>query len=324
MLPFHSKQFCLTECPHLNVLLHEPQPTVLELKVVQQPHGLSRRLAVLQLLGSAFHEAFRFSDQLRLSLPRPLQLNLVIGIGALGYFLEKTASATPNRIIFRVSKQWPSIPSTSNRPHPAALQFRTVWFDNKFYKSIFDGVAETFQWVELVDPSVQTIRRLKLSQQCRMGPLGPVWPQFCRLRPETPVYVEYQHRDQYPVSFFGTVHDLRGRLKQLDGPTTRRFWNMQINLWPLMKHKIYRHLLRQCTPQLPRLTLSDLESLPEDVVRALPSFYTYDQWLKLTDGRPLTQQYQPTEHFQPARLCSTDDYRKAILLSTLVQKQLRV
>ena len=156
--------------------------------------------------------------------PRP-QLNCVIALGCLGYFVDTADTrATATRLIVR--SEWPNAPAHActfaeqdPRDHrrrsakavvPSArlFQMQTLWSgsDQVFRTSYYDLVCAKFDWVDREGLFESTVASARHDGTLRLRPLDLA--MLRKTDAATPLYAEYARHDGCVVSFFGTAGDV--------------------------------------------------------------------------------------------------------------------
>ena len=213
----------------------------------------------------------RFSLQMH---PRP-QLNLIIALGCLGYFIESVSARD-----ITVVEKWPSQPVSSAEgpavmPDAHAFQFQTVWRQNKFFTSYYNLVDSEFKWVHrsnLFEADVATQKKRRLLK------LRPLDLASLHHEPEiTPIYLEYRRHDGAPIGFFGTVGDVLAKYDLLKDASAgqRQLASSSMYYAPREKHLVIVALLnKQHQPPMPSLTVDNVNWLPAAALQNLAKLWT--------------------------------------------------
>ena len=198
-------------------------------------HVRTKRSAYVKALGHALHlvaqahaadrqASSEFADRQTSSefseagfvvfmMPRP-QLNCVIALGCLGYFVDvdKAAGAEGKRLLVR--SEWP-LAEEDAEADAHDFQLQTVWHPKTgvFRTSYYDLCRNQFDWVQRDGVFENYIASRKARRELHLVPLQLARMQ--RTHERTQVYVEYERHDGRPVSFFGAASDVVAKMTML-------------------------------------------------------------------------------------------------------------
>lgn len=218
---------------------------------------LSRK-ACIRLVGIALAQATKPPFQLKrsglkcfLRMPVPVQLNLLISLAALGVFIKKVKQITKNgrdEVHFLLTESWP-IPILP-KMDPGALQFRTIFSDNAFWRSEFDMSTNDFKWRKKTSYRYQELAYMKRNHMLMMEPTKRYIDRMREIA-RTPhlnkhsrsLYIEmYQHRHQntataVKICFVGNVVDFLRKYDLLpDGSNGKmQLLNSWVHTYPLQR-----------------------------------------------------------------------------------------
>lgn len=249
----------------------------LALKVVCPRFLRLRRTTYVKAVGYALHlvEEAQGPQSLKAFTlqmhPRP-QLNLVIAIGCLGYFVSKA-----NAKELQVREAWPTSTASSpdTLPDPHLFQFQTVWYKQKFLTSYYDLVDSEFKWIQrpsLFEADV-TAQKKRNSLSLRYLDLAALHHE----NEDARIYLEYNRHDGARISFFGTVGDVIAKYDLLKEGSfgQRQLASSRAYYIPRTKHLVIVALLnKKRQPPMPILTVENVEWLPEPALKNLAKLWT--------------------------------------------------
>lgn len=185
---------------------------------------ISRKVCI-RVLGLALSRAIKPPFQFRrqagflctLRMPAPAQLNLLIGLGALGVFIKFQKEMDTGRedgrkvLQFKLSERWPSpiLPQMD----PEALQFRCVFSDSHFLHAEYNLVSNRFEWRKKTSYRYRELAYLKrknlLNQVPATKDLVESMKRMDLVKQRRTIYVEMPHISQPSITicFVGAIID---------------------------------------------------------------------------------------------------------------------
>ena len=182
-----------------------------------------------------------------LFLPAYIQLNVLIAIAALGFFLQSKGKQN-NNVKFCIRRDWPMpVPPDMRRggafPNAAALQFHTIWNDarNCFYTSEFCTQKLLFEWRRKSSPRFKRMAYLKRQNMLNMEKFSKIRESLEDVDDKNqPMYVEYEHMGHVNVSFLGSVNDVLKKFRLLPSGARGKkdMLDARVHTFPLVRPRL--------------------------------------------------------------------------------------
>lgn len=217
-----------------------------------------------------------------LYLPEHIQLNVLIAIAALGFFLQSKGKQN-NNVKFCIRRDWPMPVSPDMRrgafPDAAALQFHTIWDDahNCFYTSEFCTQKLLFEWRRKCSPRFRRMAYLKRQNMLNMEKFSKVRASLEDIDDKKqPMYLEYEHMGHVKVSFLGSVNDVLKKFRLLPSGARgkKEMLDARVHTFPLMRQRLAMVAARTYADRvlfedqsLPSVNVSDLTKSDETFLR---------------------------------------------------------
>jgi hypothetical protein len=240
----------------------------------------------------------------RLTMHKPVQLNVLIALAALGVYLKPVAALDKEELVFELHEDWPiaiDSPNSIGWVDATALQFRTVWHPVRqiFVASEYCTQKNTFVWRAKQCYRYRQYAYFKKRNLLMFEKASEVVERLRRLdfdEKKQTLYLEYQHI-QTPVSFMGTVQDFLRKHELLQSKSESQGFqalnNAKVHTFVLVRKELAEQaakMLRLVDQpsniekrlSVPHITASDILRCPELLIRNTVTMFTNQRLVAAT------------------------------------------
>lgn len=213
---------------------------------------ISRKVCI-RVLGMALAQAIKLPFQFRrksgflctLRMPLPVQVNILIALGALGVYIKFHKKITGTKdgypmIELKLTEQWPApiLPQMDAE----ALQFRTIFLNKGFLRSEYNISTNRFEWRKKTSYRYQELAYLKQNNMLMLTQPTEDVVHAMRMmdlnkQQQRTLYVEMEHHIQKDITiyFIGRVIDFIRKFDLLPNNSAGKMQllHSRVHLFPL-------------------------------------------------------------------------------------------